>query len=130
MRVARRYEDLVIWRLSVKLRKEVLELTAAGPAARDFEFRRQIRESTRSAPRNIAEGFGRYNPRPFAQFLRIARVSLLETRNHLQDGLECGYFNNAAIAPLLSLQRQAQAGCTRLIKYLESCGGHAPGDDP
>jgi hypothetical protein len=39
----------------------------------------------RSAPRNIAEGFGRYDPREFARYLRIARASLMETRNHLND---------------------------------------------
>ncbi len=87
MSVAKRYEDLHVWRLSVDLRDRVIELTSTGRAASDFAFRDQIRDSARSAPRNIAEGFGRFNPRPFAQYLRIARGSLQETRSHLQDGV-------------------------------------------
>ena len=68
----RDFRDLVCWQLSYELRREVFAFTATGPAARDFKFRDQIRDSSASAPRNIAEGFGRY--------LRAARkttVSLL-----------------------------------------------------
>ena len=98
MSVVKCYEDLHAWRLAVELRTGVVELTAAGRAASDFAFRKQIRDSARSAPRNIAEGFGRFNPRPFAHFLRIARGSLKETRTHLHDGVANGYFSESTHA--------------------------------
>jgi len=82
---AYRYEDLHVWQLAAALRDKVCDLTESGVASRDFDFRDQIRSSSSSAPANIAEGFGRFEPGEFAYFLRIARGSLLETRNHLQD---------------------------------------------
>jgi four helix bundle protein len=56
--------------------------------------------SAGSAPRNIAEGFGRYLPREFSQYLRVANGSLMETSNHLLDGYDRGYFTKAEIEPV------------------------------
>ena len=42
--------------------------------------------------RNVAEGFGRYNPIEFARFLDIARASILETQALLRKGLDVGYW--------------------------------------
>jgi four helix bundle protein len=70
---ARRFEDLIVWQLAVRIRAGVYALTETGPAAADFKFRDQIRNSASSAPRNISKGFLRYNPREFAQFLNVAR---------------------------------------------------------
>src|SRR5262245_24927952 len=81
MSAAKRYQDLVCWQLADELEQLVFELTATVPAFRDFKFRDQIRDSSSSATRNIAEGFARYWPRDFARFLTIARSSLTETHN-------------------------------------------------
>jgi four helix bundle protein len=122
----KRYEDFAVWQLSVELRDEIFRLTETGRAARDLKFREQIRDAARSAPRNIAEGFGRFKPRPFAQFVRIARGSLLETRNHLQDAEASKYFSSEDTRRLLKLQVRAAAAASHLIKYLDSCRGDAP----
>jgi four helix bundle protein len=67
---------------------------------------------------NIAEGFGRFVPRDFSQYLRIANGSLMETSNHLQDGLDRGYFRAADVEPLQILARRASAAVAALIRYL------------
>jgi four helix bundle protein len=82
----RRFEDLIAWQLAFQLQEEVFAFAASGPAARDVKYCDQIRESSRSATRNTAGGFGRYRPREFGHFLRIAGASLHETKNHLLDG--------------------------------------------
>src|SRR5438093_5747868 len=81
--VVRDFRALVCWRLSHDLKCEVFDFTESGPAARDYKYRDQIRDSGASAPANIAEGFGRFVPADFAQFLKYARASLMETQNHL-----------------------------------------------
>ena len=121
-----RYEDLIAWQLSVELRDEIFRLTETGAVARNFAFREQIRDSSSSPPRNIAEGFGRFKPREFANFVRIARGSLKETRSHLQDGSTKKYFNVEDTSRLLRLESRASAAATGLLRYLESCRGQAP----
>ena len=96
----------------------------ADNVQRDFEFRDQIRNA--AAPRNIAEGFGRYLPREFAQYLRVANGSLMETSNHLQDGVDRGYFRPQHVAELLTLARRASAATTRLIRYLQTANPPNP----
>src|ERR1043166_7878415 len=95
MQSAKRYQDLVCWQLADELEQLVFELTAAGPASRDFDFRDEIRDSSSSATRNMAEGFGRFWPRDRARFLRIAKASLMETHNSAGAGLDKNYFTRA-----------------------------------
>jgi len=72
MAVAKRFEDLICWQVAVKLRDLVCRMIEQGPVLKDFRFRDQIRDSACSAPRNIAEGFARFDPPEFAHFLNIA----------------------------------------------------------
>jgi four helix bundle protein len=90
MAVAKRYQDLVCWQLADELEQLVFELPETGAASKDFKFRDQIRDSSSSATRNMAEGFGRYWHADFAKFLAIARSSLVQEgillrRKHRQD---------------------------------------------
>ena len=126
MAVAGRIEELIAWQLSVKLRDEILVLVRAGKAGRDLRFRDQIERSSRSAPSNLAEGFGAFRPREFAYFARIARRSLAETRNHLLEGKAKEFFSTEEEERLRRLALRAQKATTRLIRYLDSCKGHAP----
>src|SRR5947208_5949211 len=121
MATAKRYQDLVCWQLANELEQLVFEITATGPAARDFKFRDQIRDSSASATRNIAEGFGRFRPAEFARFLEFARGSLTETHNSLRDGRDRGYFTVADCDRLSRLAGRAAKATMRLIRYLRSC---------
>ena len=103
----RRYEDLIVWHFSYELQREVFAITEMGPVARDFDFRNQIRDAAASAPRNIAEGFGRFHPADFARFVEIAKASLTETHHHLRDGHDRGYFSEPDCARLSKLTGRA-----------------------
>jgi four helix bundle protein len=78
--VVRRIEDLIAWQLAFELEREIFAFTAKGAAWRDIKYREQIRDSSASAVRNTAEGFGRFRPTEFARFLEIAHGSLDETK--------------------------------------------------
>ena len=86
----RRYEDFVAWRLANELKQNVYELVARTTARDDRRFCDQITDSAASAPRNLAEGFGCYRHPEFARYTRIAKASLVETHNHLGDGVDRG----------------------------------------
>ena len=126
MVTARRFEELDAWQLSSELRDTIFTLTETGPVLKNLKFRDQIRESSSSPPANLSEGFGRFRPREFAHYTRIARASLLETRNHLLDGRTKRYLSEEDTARLLKLQVRATIATTRLLRYLESCKGKPP----
>jgi four helix bundle protein len=118
--VAHRFEDLVVWQLANRVKSEVYAITARRPASNDFKFCDQIRESARSAPRNIAEGFGRYYPREFGRFLRIALASLHETKNHLHDGHERHYLSDSDYDRMVRTTLRAIKAGNRLAAYLRT----------
>jgi len=122
-----RFTDLDAWKLAVDLRDPVYELTEAGPSGKDFKFLDQIRASANSAPSNIAEGWGRFYPNDNAQFLRVARASLMETQNHLLHGKTRNYFSAEAFERAWILSRRALGATTRLMQYQISCDGQVPG---
>jgi four helix bundle protein len=126
MATAQKYEDLDAYQLSKELRDAIFKLTEAGPVLSNLKFRDQIRQSSSSAPANISEGFGRFRPREFAHFARVARASLLETRNHIADGRTKNYFSEEETTRLFYLQVRATKATTGLLRYLESCKGRAP----
>jgi four helix bundle protein len=122
---ARRYQDLICWQLADELEQLVHDLTARGPVSKDFDFRNEIRDSSSSATRNMAEGYGRFWPRDHARFLRIAKASLMETHNSAGAGFKKGYFTRADTDRMQRLCGRSGKAATGLIKYLESL---PPGD--
>jgi four helix bundle protein len=122
----RRFEDLIAWQLADQLQTDIFEFTSHPPASRDFKYCDQIRDSIRSAKRNTSEGFGRYYPKEFARFLRIAAGSLQETKNHLQDGLKQQYLSVERHLHMKRLCLRAIKANVRLIAYLR----HAKPPEP
>jgi four helix bundle protein len=117
---ARTFDELDAWRLANQLKLGVYALTDSGSVTRDFRFREQLRGSAASGPSNIAEGFGRYEPAEFRRFLRIANGSLVETSNHLRDGVDRRHFSQTDIEELLRLAKRASAATTSLMRYLKT----------
>jgi four helix bundle protein len=126
MTAAKRFEDLIVWQLAVRIRESVYALTKTGGASTDFSFREQIRDSACSAPRNISEGFLRYNPPEFAQFMNIAKASLGETQNHLLHGKQQKYFSDQEFTEVWRLTCRALRAANRLHAYLRQCGRKKP----
>jgi four helix bundle protein len=112
----RDFRDLVAWQLAETLKCEVLSFTESGPASRDFRSCDDIRASSASAPANIAEGFGRFKPRQFAQFLGFAKASLQETQNHLIDARDRRYIERALLSRLWNLAKAAERATTNLLR--------------
>lgn len=113
-------EEFDAWQLSWELKERIVAFTATGPAARDGEFCREIRKAARSAPDNICEGFYRFNPTDFANFVRIARGSLGEVRNQLRHAHSSKYLSDAEYGEINRLCRRAIGASTGLRIYLLS----------
>jgi len=86
-----KFEDLEIWKLSLRITKEVYDLTAKKEYSKDFHLRDHTRKSIISASSNIVEGFEKNNNNEFIRFLKIAKGSVGETRNQLYIALAVKY---------------------------------------
>jgi four helix bundle protein len=120
--IIRRTEDLIVWQLASELERRVFAFTATPPVDHNGDFCRQIRKSASSAPRNIAEGFGRFWPAEFAHKLRIARGELRETHDHLGLAIDQKYIDVHDYAVMFRLADRAIGASTRLLRYLDSAG--------
>jgi four helix bundle protein len=110
---AKRYEELEAWQLCRQLADEVAALLTTRKASADFDLFNQLKSASRAPCRNIAEGFGRYYPKEFAPFLRIAKGSLLETGEHLRDARGAGWTTTDREAELIRLRDRAVAATPR-----------------
>ena len=120
MAVATKFEELLSWQRMHELNLEVIRATENGPASRDFRFRDEIRDAADSAARNVAEGFARYNPSVFANFLDYSRASAAETRSMLKKGANCGYFSVEDFERLDRLAARGSQAVAKFQRYLRS----------
>ena len=118
--MAKDFIELVAWQLARELKLRVYELIKRPHVARNLDFGRQISDAAASGPRNIAEGFGRFRPKQFAQFLKIAISSEQEVRNHFIDAFDLGFITAAERDDSLVLADRAIGAATRLRRYLLS----------
>ena len=114
-----KFEDLNIWKLSLKITKLIYDISANKYFIKDFGLKDQIRRAAVSISSNIVEGFEKNNNNEFIRYLKIAKGSIGEVRNQLFISKEVNYisiieFNNINKL-LLDLANQTGS----FISYLE-----------
>jgi len=87
----KKFEDLEIWKLALKITKEIYDLTSKKEFSKDFNLKDQIRSAIISTSSNIVEGFEKNNNNEFIRFLKIAKGSVGEARNQLYITLAVDY---------------------------------------
>lgn len=117
-----RFEDLVAWQLAVQLEQLVDRYREKASIRRAFKFHDQIKDAAESAPRNIAEGFGRYHHPEFSRFARIARGSEEEVLNHLLAAQRKKYLTAIETDEGAHAARKALRALNGLIRYLDDSG--------
>jgi four helix bundle protein len=116
----RDFRDIVAWQLAHQLKLRV-DLFVGSPEFRlRYRFCEQLSDAARSAPRNIAEGYGRFKHKEFAQFVRIAKGSEAEVLNHLIDAFDQRLITTDELAINEQLTKRAMQAAAGLIRYLES----------
>ena len=117
---ANRFEDLTAWQRMHELNIEIWKATTRGAVGRDLRFANEIRDAADSAERNVAEGFGRFNPGEFARFLDISRASTLEAQTLLRKGLSVGYWTEDECSRLNTLATRGLQAVAKFQRYLRS----------
>ncbi len=78
-----RFEELNIWKISLKITKSIYDLTSKKEFIREYGLKDQIRRAVISISSNIVEGFEKNNNNEFIRYLKIAKGSVGEVRNQI-----------------------------------------------
>lgn len=116
---ARSFRELRAWQTSRTFKVAIQRLCETRPLANDFRLRDQLRESAASAVSHIAEGFGRFSPGDFGRFMAMAKASLIEVQNHLEDAVDRGHITECR-ATHDTLAETALREVTAFLEYLQS----------
>jgi four helix bundle protein len=117
---ARHFRELIVWQLADELRREVYLLIDSSNAARDFEFRNQLRRAVAGIAANLADGFRRGSAVDFARLVAYSACSLDETENWLIDGIARGHWDDQGLVDARRLIRRLTPAIRRLQRYLLS----------
>lgn len=115
---AKDFTELIAWQRADDLDRFVQEIIRRPVLARDIDYCRQAADAAASGPRNIAEGFGRFAPAQFANFLRIAIGSEVETKNQILKAWQRGAINDEEHLAGMLLCKRAIGAAVGLRRYL------------
>ena len=85
------YRDLIAWRKSMELPREIYRLTETFPRIETYGLVSQMRRAAVSVPTKIAEGHERISTGDYRQFLGHALGSLMEIETHVLLAESLGY---------------------------------------
>lgn len=91
--MAFKFENLDIWKESIKFANEIYNLTKKFPKSEQFGIISQLNRSAVSISLNIAEGTGRNSDADLARFIQISIGSLNEVITLLVISLEQQFIN-------------------------------------
>jgi four helix bundle protein len=114
------HRDLIVWQKSMDLVVQVYQLTGAFPPSEIYRLVAQSTRAAASVPANIAEGHARSSRKDFANFLAIAKGSLMETETFLMIAIRLGYLQNGVASPTLELITEISKMLTVLRRRLLS----------
>jgi four helix bundle protein len=114
------FTELVAWQRADELERFALEIIKRPKLARDRDYCTQTSDAASSAPRNIAEGFGRFGPIQNANFVRIAIGSEMETKNQITKAWQRGAISMEEYNSGMLLCRRALGAAIGYRRYLLS----------
>jgi len=112
------FEKLEVWKLSLRIIKEVKKITKKLPLEEKYILTDQIRRAALSIALNIAEGWGRKTKKDFSRFISNAIGSTLEVIAGLKIACDLGYSKEAEIKDLDELLKELYFKLLKFSSYL------------
>ena len=112
------HRELIVWQKAMDLAVETYRLTSKFPASENYRLVSQITRAVASVPANIAEGNARGTKRDYANFLAIARGSLMETETLLMLAIRLKYVTQEQAEYALNLVTEVSKMLTALRSRL------------
>ena len=116
------YRDLLAWKKSYELTKEVYAATRSFPVNERYGLVSQMRRATLSIPSNIAAGYGRDSPRDHNRFVQIALGSACELQTQTMLAKDVGLLPVASFEELWGRIEEVLKLLYGLSRYLGKQG--------
>ena len=112
----RRIDDLVAYQFAVEFKLEVYRIVnESADAQHAYKYKDQLLDAASGIEACLAEGFARFLPGEFGQFIRYALGSLGEAETRLGDGVARGYFLATTCATALTWGRRCRGASRALL---------------
>jgi len=110
------HKNLDVWKVSMKLVKEVYTITKTFPKEELFGLVSQMRRAAVSITSNFSEGTARKSKIERKRFYEISRASLVELDTQFEISLELNYIKSNEIINIDKLLNHTFALLSNLIK--------------
>ena len=112
------HRDLIVWQRAMDLAVAVHQLSGQFPKTEAYGLTQQLTRAAASIPANIAEGSARSSRKDYANFLAIAKGSLMEAETFLMLAVRLGYVRDADASPVFGLVTEISKMLTSLRSKL------------
>lgn len=119
------HRDLIVWRKAMDLTVLVYTLAKHFPKEEIFRLVSQCTRAAASVPANIAEGHARATAKDYANFLAIAKGSLMECETFLSLAVRLNYLTQPQTDPALGLITEISKMITVLRQRLLRSANHS-----
>ena len=110
------FEDLIIYKNSRILAKQIYDITKEAPFRNDFRFV----PAACSISDNMAEGFERQGNKEFKNFLYIAKGSCGELRSQINRAYDVGFIDEETYKQMYSDSKKLSSSILHFIESLQS----------
>ncbi|MFH1850850.1 MAG: four helix bundle protein [Candidatus Neomarinimicrobiota bacterium] len=124
------FTEMPVWQLALDLLLQIYSTTKAFPSTERFGLVSDMRRSANSITHNIAEGFGRFEPRDKTRFYKISRGSAYELMSQILVSAALSYLPEQAKANLINQSKSIIKELNAIIKTLESQSSPQPQPQP
>jgi four helix bundle protein len=113
------HRDLIVWQKAMDLAEIVYRIAAKFPPKETYGLGSQITRAAASVPANIAEGNARGTKRDYANFLSVAKGSLMETETFLTLAVRLKFITQGEASTAFALVTEVSKMLTSLRSKLK-----------
>jgi len=113
------FRDMSVWQKAFYLLRDVYKMARTFPSDEKFALTDDLRRSANSVVHNIAEGYGRFEPRDKTRFYKISRGSSYEAISQILVADSENYTTIEIAEDLISRYKNVIEELNALIHTLE-----------
>jgi four helix bundle protein len=113
------FRDMSVWQKAFGLLRDVYKIARTFPPDEKFALTADLRRSANSVVHNIAEGYGRFEPRNNTRFYKISRGSAYEAISQILVAESENYTTTEIAEDLISRYKNGIEKLNTLIHTLE-----------